>query len=50
MAMGAFLAGLLLSDSIYKHQIMAEIQPFSGLLLGFFYVHGYVTEPSGHLG
>jgi len=38
MAMGAFLAGLLLSDSIYKHQIMAEIQPFSGLLLGLFFM------------
>jgi glutathione-regulated potassium-efflux system protein KefB len=38
MAMGAFLAGLLLSDSTYKHQIMAEIQPFRGLLLGLFFM------------
>lgn len=38
MAMGAFLAGLLISDSSYKHQIMAEIQPFRGLLLGLFFV------------
>ncbi len=38
MAMGAFLAGLLISDSSYKHQIMAEIQPFRGLLLGLFFM------------
>ncbi|NOQ63340.1 MAG: potassium transporter KefC, partial [Methyloprofundus sp.] len=38
MAMGAFLAGLLISDSAYKHQIMAEIQPFRGLLLGLFFM------------
>ncbi len=38
MSMGAFLAGLLISDSSYKHQIMAEIQPFRGLLLGMFFM------------
>lgn len=38
MAMGAFLAGLLISDSSYKHQIMAEVQPFRGLLLGLFFM------------
>jgi len=38
MAMGAFLAGLLISDSSYKHQVMAEIQPFRGLLLGIFFM------------
>ena len=38
MAMGAFLAGLLISDSSYKHQIMAEIHPFRGLLLGLFFM------------
>ncbi|WP_455217448.1 monovalent cation:proton antiporter-2 (CPA2) family protein [Kaarinaea lacus] len=38
MAMGAFLAGLLISDSAYKHQIMAEVQPFRGLLLGLFFM------------
>jgi Kef-type K+ transport system membrane component KefB len=38
MAMGAFLAGLLISDSSYKHQVMAEIQPFRGLLLGMFFM------------
>jgi len=38
MAMGAFLAGLLISDSSYRHQVMAEIQPFRGLLLGLFFM------------
>jgi len=38
MAMGAFLAGLLISDSFYRHQIMAEIQPFRGLFLGLFFM------------
>ena len=38
VAMGAFLAGLLLSDSSYRHQVMAEVQPFRGLLLGLFFM------------
>ena len=38
MAMGAFVAGLLISDSFYRHQVMAEIQPFRGLLLGLFFM------------
>lgn len=38
MAMGAFLAGLLISDSSYKHQVIAEIKPFRGLLLGLFFM------------
>ena len=38
MAMGAFLAGLLISDSAYRHQIRAEVQPFRGLLLGMFFM------------
>ncbi|MFW5443156.1 MAG: monovalent cation:proton antiporter-2 (CPA2) family protein [Methylococcaceae bacterium] len=38
MAMGAFIAGLLISDSSYKHQVIAEIQPFRGLLLGLFFM------------
>ena len=38
MAMGAFLAGLLISDSSYKHQVVAEIQPFRGLFLGLFFM------------
>jgi monovalent cation:proton antiporter-2 (CPA2) family protein len=38
MAMGAFLAGMLISDSAYRHQIRAEVQPFRGLLLGLFFM------------
>ncbi len=37
-AMGAFIAGLLIADSSYRHQIGAEIQPFRGLLLGLFFM------------
>lgn len=38
MAMGAFLAGLLISDSVYRHQVIAEIEPLRGLLLGIFFM------------
>jgi monovalent cation:proton antiporter-2 (CPA2) family protein len=38
MATGAFLAGLLISESAYRHQVIAEIQPFRGLLLGLFFM------------
>jgi len=38
MAMGAFMAGMLMSDSSYKHQVVSEIQPFRGLLLGLFFM------------
>jgi monovalent cation:proton antiporter-2 (CPA2) family protein len=38
MALGAFLAGLLLSESEYRHQVMVDIQPFRGLLLGLFFM------------
>ncbi|MEN3952770.1 monovalent cation:proton antiporter-2 (CPA2) family protein [Iodidimonas sp. SYSU 1G8] len=38
MALGAFLAGLLLSESEFRHQIEADIQPFKGLLLGLFFI------------
>lgn len=38
MAMGAFIAGLLIADSPFRHQIIAEIQPFRGLLLGLFFM------------
>jgi Kef-type K+ transport system membrane component KefB len=33
-AMGAFLAGVLLSESSYRHQLEADVEPFRGLLLG----------------
>jgi monovalent cation:proton antiporter-2 (CPA2) family protein len=38
MALGAFLAGVLLADSEYRHELEADIEPFKGLLLGLFFV------------
>lgn len=38
MAMGAFLAGVLLSESSFRHQLEADVEPFRGLLLGLFFV------------
>ena len=38
MALGAFLAGLMLAESHYRHQIEADIQPFRGILLGLFFM------------
>jgi glutathione-regulated potassium-efflux system protein KefB len=38
MAMGAFLAGVLLSGSSYRHQIESDIEPFKGLLMGLFFL------------
>lgn len=37
-ALGAFLAGLLLSESEYRHQLDVDIEPFKGLLLGLFFM------------
>jgi monovalent cation:proton antiporter-2 (CPA2) family protein len=58
MAMGAFLAGLLIADSAYRHQVMAEIHAFRGLLLGLFFVSmgmslnldDFIAEPLVSLG
>ncbi len=38
MAMGAFIAGVLLADSPYRHELEADIEPFRGLLLGLFFM------------
>lgn len=38
MSLGAFMAGVLLSDSEYRHEVQADIEPFEGLLLGLFFV------------
>jgi glutathione-regulated potassium-efflux system protein KefB len=38
MAMGAFLAGVLLSTSTFRHQLEADIEPFRGILLGLFFI------------
>jgi glutathione-regulated potassium-efflux system ancillary protein KefC/glutathione-regulated potassium-efflux system protein KefB len=38
MSLGAFLAGVLLADSEFRHELEANIQPFKGLLLGLFFI------------
>jgi glutathione-regulated potassium-efflux system protein KefB len=38
MSLGAFLAGMLLADSEYRHEIESQIEPFKGLLLGLFFL------------
>ncbi|MFL5287411.1 MAG: monovalent cation:proton antiporter-2 (CPA2) family protein, partial [Rhodopila sp.] len=38
MSLGAFMAGVLLSQSEYRHELQADIAPFEGLLLGFFFI------------
>ena len=37
-SLGAFLGGVLLSDSEYRHEVQADVEPFEGLLLGFFFM------------
>jgi len=38
MGLGAFLAGVLLADSEFRHELEAQIRPFEGLLLGLFFI------------
>jgi Kef-type K+ transport system membrane component KefB/voltage-gated potassium channel Kch len=38
VGMGAFLAGMLLSETIYRHQVQADIQPYQILFLSFFFI------------
>lgn len=53
MSLGAFLAGVLLSESEFRHELQADIEPFKGLLLGLFFIavgmsadlHLLVTQP-----
>ncbi|MEI9807404.1 MAG: DUF819 family protein [Bacteroidota bacterium] len=37
-ALGTFLAGVVLADSEYKHELESDIDPFKGLLLGLFFI------------
>ncbi len=37
-ALGTFLAGVVLADSEYRHELEADIEPFKGLLLGLFFI------------
>jgi glutathione-regulated potassium-efflux system protein KefB len=38
MALGAFMGGVLLADSEYRHELQADIEPFRGLLMGLFFM------------
>jgi glutathione-regulated potassium-efflux system protein KefB len=38
MALGAFIAGVMLADSEYRHELVLDIEPFKGLLLGLFFI------------
>jgi glutathione-regulated potassium-efflux system protein KefB len=38
MAMGAFVAGVMLSESSFRHQLEADVEPFRGILLGLFFL------------
>jgi len=56
MALGAFVAGVLLADSEFRHQLEADIEPFKGLLLGLFFIAvgmslnlGLLTSDIGHV-
>ncbi len=47
MAMGAFIAGILLAESEYRHQVEADVLPFRGLLLGLFFMSvGMTLDPT----
>ena len=47
MALGAFIAGVLLAESEYRHQIEADMLPFRGLLLGLFFMSvGMTLDPT----
>ena len=50
LALGAFLAGLLLAESQYRHQVIADIQPFRGILLGLFFMAVGMSIDFGLLG
>jgi monovalent cation:proton antiporter-2 (CPA2) family protein len=50
MALGAFLAGLMFADSHYRHQVIADIQPFRGILLGLFFMGVGMSIDFGLLG
>jgi CPA2 family monovalent cation:H+ antiporter-2 len=38
LALGAFIAGMLISETEYKHQVEADIRPFHDVLLGLFFI------------
>jgi monovalent cation:proton antiporter-2 (CPA2) family protein len=50
LALGAFLAGLMMAESHYRHQVIADIQPFRGILLGLFFMGVGMSIDFGLLG
>ncbi|MCW8963408.1 MAG: monovalent cation:proton antiporter-2 (CPA2) family protein [Gammaproteobacteria bacterium] len=50
LALGAFLAGLMMADSHYRHQLVADIEPFRGILLGLFFMSVGMSVDFGLLG
>ena len=50
LALGAFLAGLMMAESHYRHQVIADIQPFRGILLGLFFMAVGMSIDFGLLG
>ena len=50
MALGAFMAGVLLADSEYRHQLEANIEPFKGLLMGLFFIAVGMSVNVGMIG
>ena len=50
LALGAFLAGLMMSESHYRHQVIADIEPFRGILLGLFFMGVGMSIDFGLLG
>ena len=50
MALGAFLAGIMVADTEFRHQVHADIEPFRGLLLGLFFVTVGMTLDVGYAG
>lgn len=49
MALGAFIAGMLVADSEFRHQLETDIMPFKGLLLGLFFIAVGMTANVGLL-
>ena len=50
MGMGAFIAGVLLADSSFRHELEADLEPFKGLFLGLFFVAVGMSVNLGLLG
>ena len=50
LALGAFLAGVMMAESHYRHQVIADIEPFRGILLGLFFMGVGMSIDFGMLG